>query len=50
MQDLINRISYEIHRNPDNYTAYDDLFTVCVEAEKNDFALVDWELARVLYY
>ena len=39
MQDLINRISYEIHRNPDNYTAYDDLFTVCVEAEKNDFAL-----------
>lgn len=39
MQDLINRISYEIHRNPDNYTAYDDLFTVCVEAEKKDFVL-----------
>lgn len=39
MQDLINRISYEIHRHPENYNAYDDLFTVCVEAEKKDFTL-----------
>ena len=39
MKDLIEKITREIKRAPMGYGAYDDLFSVCREAEKTDFKL-----------
>lgn len=53
MENLIKKISHEIKKAPMNYGAYDDLFSVCREVEKNDFKLAHdtnkWLKSRVAW-
>lgn len=39
MENLIEKIIYEIKKHPMSYRAYDDLFSVCREVEKTNFRL-----------